>query len=151
MTLAVPPGFTRLTLPPAGFIDANGPLYGRLEDGRLVMGIRIEARHCNAVGTCHGGMLTMLADMLLAMGSNLQANLSSFLMTVSLNCDFLDVAPLGAWVEGRLEVLRITRTLVFSQGVLAIGERPVLRANAVLKRPAQPDAAHAIERLLPSA
>ena len=149
MSSEIPPDFRRLDLPPAGFIDANGPLYGRWQDARLVMGIRIEQRHCNSFGTCHGGMLAMLADMLLAMGSNVQEDLHAFLMTVSLTCDFIDTAPVGAWVEGRLEVVRVTRTLVFSQGLLTRDGAPVLRANAVLKRPAEPNPAMAAERLLP--
>lgn len=149
MSSDIPPGFRRLTLPPAGFIDANGPLYGKRDGNRLVMGIRIEPRHCNSVGTCHGGMLAMLADMMLAMGSSVQEDLRGFLMTVSLTCDFIDTAPVGAWVEGRPEVVRVTRTLVFSQGLLTRDGAPVLRANAVLKRPAEPNPALAADRLLP--
>ncbi len=134
----VPPGFTVLPLRGAGFIDANGPLYGKREDGRFVLGIRIEPRHCNPAGRCHGGMLATIADMLLAMGSNIQAELSSLLFTVTLNCDFLSAAPSGCWLEGRVEVLRVTRTLVFSQGLLTVDGEPVLRASAVLKRPSKP-------------
>jgi len=117
---AVSEGFVRLPLPPAGFIDANGPLYGKWELDRIVLGVRIERRHCNTNGTCHGGMLALLADMLLAMGSNLQADLSRFLPTVNLTCDFLGPATLGSWIEGRLEVLRVTNSLVFSQGLLTV-------------------------------
>lgn len=145
----IPEGFARLALRSAGFIDANGPLYGRLMDGCFVMGIRIEPRHCNPNGTCHGGMLAALADMLLAMGSNLQADLSSFLLTVSISCDYLDVAPVGAWLEGRVEVLRVTRTLVFSQGMLTTEGVPVLRTNGILRRPVQPNPDFATERVLP--
>ena len=149
MDTAIPEGFSQLPLPAAGFIEANGPIYGKRDGDRVVIGIRIEDRHCNSAGTCHGGMLTTLADMLLAMGSNLQADLSRFLPTVSLTCDFLGPAPLGAWVEGRVDVLRITRSLVFSQGMLTIADEPVLRANAVLKRPSEPDPRYAASRFLP--
>ena len=83
----IPPGFARLALRPAGFIDANGPLYGRMDEGKFVLGFPVEDRHCNPFGLCHGGMLATLADILLVSGSNLQARLSSFLLTVNLSCD----------------------------------------------------------------
>ena len=149
MTDDVPEGFTRLSLRPSGFTDANGPIYGKRHDGRFVMGIRVEERHCNAAGRCHGGMLAALADILLAMGSNMEANLSSFLLTVNLTCDFLDGAARGAWLEGRVDVLRVTRTLVFSQGLLVADHAPVLRANAVLRRPSRSDPDSAADRILP--
>jgi uncharacterized protein (TIGR00369 family) len=142
-------GFTRLRLPPSGFIDANGPLYGRWEGDRVVIGLEIEARHCNSNGTCHGGMLTMLADMLLAMGSSLQGGLSRFLPTVSLTCDFLGPAQRGAWVEGRLDVLKVTKSFVFAQGLLTVQAEPILRANAVLKLPTAADPKYASEIFLP--
>ena len=146
---AVSEGFVRLPLPQAGFIEANGPLYGKWEMDRIVLGIRIERRHCNTNGTCHGGMLALLADMLLAMGSNLQADLSRFLPTVNLTCDFLGPAPLGSWIEGRLEVLRVTNSLVFSQGLLTVQGDPILRANAVLKIVSEKDPLYAAENFLP--
>lgn len=142
----LPDGFATLALPPSGFIEANGPLYGRRDGDRFVLGIRIEARHCNPAGTCHGGMLMLLADMLLAMGANVQAKLSRFLPTMHLDCDFLAPAPLGAWVEGRLDVLKVTRSTVFAQGLLTVEGAPILRASAVLKLPAEPNPAFAAER-----
>lgn len=142
-------GYTRLPLPPAGFIDANGPLYAKWENDRVVIGLEIEARHCNSNGTCHGGMLAMLADMLLAMGSNLQGGLSRFLPTISLTCDFLGPAKRGSWVEGRLEVLKVTKSFVFSQGLLTVEGEPILRANAILKLSAEIDPTYAAENFLP--
>ncbi len=149
METSTPDGFRPLPLPPAGFIDANGPIYGKREGERIVLGIRIEPRHCNSMGTSHGGMLATLADMLLAMGSNLQADLSRFLPTVNLTCDFFGPAPLGAWVEGRVDILRITRSLVFSQGLLTIESQPIVRANGILKLPSQSDPRYRASRFLP--
>jgi uncharacterized protein (TIGR00369 family) len=147
----IPGDFRRLSLPPAGFIDANGPLCGKWEGDRIVIGLEIEARHCNSNGTCHGGMLTMVADMLLAMGSNLQAGLSRFLPTISLTCDFFGPAKQGVWVEGRLEVLKVTKTLVFSQGLLTVQGELILRANAILKLSTVTDPKYASDNFLPRA
>ena len=141
-----PEGFIRLRLPPAGFIDVTGPLYGRMMGGRFALGLRVRDRHCNAAGVCHGGMLATFADMLLAMGSNLQAELSSFLLTVNLTCDFLGTVPAGVWLEGHVDVLRITRTLVFSQGLVTFSERHAARVSGILKRPNHPDPAFGADR-----
>ncbi len=145
----IPDGFERLSLRPSGFIDANGPLFAKWEGERIVLGICIEERHCNSAGSCHGGMLAMIADMLLAMGSSLQADLSRFLPTVSLACDFLRPAKRDAWLEGRLDVLQVTKSLVFSQGLITAAAEPIVRANAVLKIVGDRDPLHAAKMLLP--
>jgi hypothetical protein len=54
--LATPPtGFTLLKLSkPASFIEVNGPLFGKREGNRLVLGFRVEPRHCNPASVSHG-------------------------------------------------------------------------------------------------
>ncbi len=50
-----------------------------------------------------------------------------------MSCDYLAPAPLGAWVEGRAEVVRITRNLLFAQGLATADGEPCLRANGIFK------------------
>ena len=131
-----PAGFVRLDFGDNPFVDAVGPLWGHRDEGlagRLVMGLRVERRHCSPSGFCHGGMLMSLADMLLVLGANLQAGLDRFMSTVSLSADFLAPVPQGAWLEGRLEVLRATRNLVFCQGLYRVDGTPVLRVDGIVK------------------
>jgi uncharacterized protein (TIGR00369 family) len=134
-TAAGPPsGFKPIRLTPKGnFADVNGPLWRRIEDGKLTVGFRVEARHCNPANNCHGGMLMTFADMLLGMGSNFAERLNRFLPTVNLTGDFLAPAPLGCWVEGRAEVLRVTRNLVFSQALITADGVPALRVSGIMK------------------
>ena len=135
-----PEGFRILTLPPSGFMQATGPVHGKREAGRFTLGFRVEERHCNAAGVCHGGMIATLCDMLLTVGSNIQSAQSRFLPTISFTCDFLAPAALGAWLEGRVEVLRTTRNLLFASGMLeAAGEGPVARTSGVMRLAADPD------------
>jgi hypothetical protein len=56
-----------------------------------------------------------------------------FLPTVNLACDFLAPAPLGAWVEGRAELVTRTRNLLFAQGIAAADGVTCLRANGIFK------------------
>ena len=50
-----PPGFAPLfrTSP---VLDLIGPLYSRGRGAGLAIGFRVEAKHCNARGTIHGGI-----------------------------------------------------------------------------------------------
>jgi uncharacterized protein (TIGR00369 family) len=129
----VPDGFREIRLAPNPFLERNGPLYGKLEGPRFLVGLRVLERHCNPAGTCHGGMLLTFADMTLIMASNVQAKLDRYLTTVNLSTDFVRAAPLGAWLEGRTDVLRVTGSLVFSQAILSIDGEPVARVSGILK------------------
>lgn len=135
----VPEGFTLMRMPTNPFIDGIGPLYGRLEDERFVLGIRIERRHCNPGGTCHGGMIMTLSDMLLLMGSNIEGRVNRYFTTVNVTCDFIGPAQEGDWVEGRMQVLRVARSLVFAQGLFTTGDAMVARCSGILKPVSEPD------------
>lgn len=119
---------------PDGFVGANGPLWLRREGAGIVLGFRVEERHCNPNKVCHGGMLMTFADMTLPIGARVAAKMEAvFLPTIHLAMDYLAPAPLGAWVEGRARVLRVTRNLVFADGLITIGEEVVARPNGVFK------------------
>ena len=139
---ALPAGFVPMRMPTNPFIDGVGPLYGRLDEGRFVLGIRIERRHCNPGGTCHGGMIMTLSDMLLLMGSNIEGGVNRYFTTVNVTCDFIAPAHEGVWVEGRMQVLRVARSLVFSQGLFTTGDTVVARCSGILKPVSEPDPRH---------
>jgi uncharacterized protein (TIGR00369 family) len=144
----LPPGFIELPIPK--FIAINGPLYGRMRDGRFALGFRVEDRHCNPRGVCHGGMLMTLADMLHGLVANLEKELHRFLPTIKLEADFIAPAEIGDWVEGTGEVLRMTRTLVFTQGMLRVGDKIVLRTSSLMRLPPEPDPRMRIAELFAS-
>lgn len=140
MSGEVPAGFRPLRLPASGFLNNTGPFFAKWDGATFLLGLRIEEKHCNAAGACHGGMVASVADVLLTVGSNIQGGQSRFLPTVSMTCDFLAPAARGAWLEGRLEILRVTRNLLFATGLLEVpGEGLVARASAVMKVPAEAD------------
>ena len=129
-----PEGWTRLDLR-SGYIDRNGPLYFRMDekDG-LLLGMRIEERHCNPRNVGHGGWLMTFADMMLPMASHHHPKVGrKFLPTVSMSTDFLAPVPLGSWLNGRTQVLRVTRNLVFAQGLIFADDTLAVRVNGVFK------------------
>src|SRR3954469_12855569 len=129
----IPAGFAPLRLS-MGLLEAVGPLYGKWADDRLVLGFRVERRHCNPGQVAHGGMLATFADMLLPIAARFQSKAElGFLPTMNLTCDYLAPAPLGSWVEGRADLVKTTRNLLFAQGVATADRLPVLRANGIFK------------------
>lgn len=134
MTQGVPPGFAP-SHEGGDFIALIGPLHMRLDGGGFQLGFRVERRHVNGLGICHGGMMATFCDMLLPLGSRqLAAQLRGrFLPTVSLQVDYLAATPLGSWVQGEAQVLRTTRTLVFAQGLVTADGQPAARVSGVLK------------------
>jgi uncharacterized protein (TIGR00369 family) len=142
-----PEGYSPLRLPASPYMQANGPFYAKWDGERFVLGLRVEDRHCNAIGACHGGMIATLCDVLLTVGSNIQSGQSRFLPTISMTCDFLAPADEGAWIEGRLDVLRTTRNLLFAAGVLEVASSgPVARTSGVLKISGERDPRFAVDR-----
>jgi acyl-coenzyme A thioesterase PaaI-like protein len=58
---------------------------------------------------------------------------NQFLPTVSLQIDYLAPSPLGAWVQGEAQVLRVTRNLAFVQGLVTADGVPALRVSGIFK------------------
>lgn len=134
----IPAGMKQLTLL-TGFMETNGPLWGRLhaDDGLPVMGFRVELRHCNPMQICHGGMLMTFADMLLGFTCGIGAGGKKFMPTVQLSGDYVGPAPLGAWVEGHGRLIRTTRNLGFAEALITADGAPCLRASGIMKIPSQ--------------
>lgn len=135
----IPAGFRPLDLGQA-FVGLNGPLYLRHErpaDGPplVQLGFRVEKRHTNPMLNCHGGMLATFADMVLPLSIHRKSAemRNQFLPTINLQLDYLSPAPLGAWVQGEAEVLRVTRSLVFAQGLISADGVPCLRMSGIFK------------------
>ena len=130
----LPPGFVPLEIG-GDYVGINGPLYIRHEGDLVLLGFRVEKRHTNLLGTCHGGMLATFCDMLLPITvhrKSAEVGLR-FLPTINLQIDYLAPAQLGMWIEGEAQVLRVTRTLVFVQALVTADGTPAVRTSGILK------------------
>ena len=130
----VPEGFG--PLPMGGdFITINGPIHIKHQGTLVQLGFRVEQRHTNPMGNCHGGMLASFSDMVLPLSIHRKAPEVGykFLPTISLQIDYLAPAPLGAWVQGEAEVLRVTRSLVFAQGLVWADGVLAVRISGIFK------------------
>jgi uncharacterized protein (TIGR00369 family) len=133
MSVNIPEGFRPLRFN-VGFLEAVGPLYGKWDGTRLLMGFRVEPRHCNPGNVAHGGMLATFADMFVPIAARMQSKADvGFAPTVNLTLDFLAPARLGSWVEGTAESLRAGKSLFFAQGTATADGVLCLRASAIFK------------------
>lgn len=146
--------------PPAGFVPVklgstfathSGALFARWHDGRLQVGFRVEPHQVNPGNHCHGGMLSLFADIVLSSAAQYQTDIPrQFLPTISLQLDFMNGAPLGEWVQGDATILQVTKNLVFSQGLITCGDKAVARASGVFRRgPLLPDSESDHKLVLP--
>lgn len=131
---AIPEGFETLGVG-GPFIQNNGPLYVRRDGADVQFGFRVERRHVNTMGNLHGGMMATFCDMLLPLSVHSKTTEveGRFLPTISLQIDYLAPARLGMWVQGEAGPLRITRSLVFAQGLVTADGEPCARVSGVFK------------------
>jgi len=116
----------------AAFGELVGPIWRHEAGGRLRFGLVVAPKHLNRAGNLHGGMLMSLADQAMAMtarvahGGKLQA-------TIELNIQFVGAVRLGEFVEAHPEVVRVTRSVVFMQAKMFVGDRVVMTTSSIWK------------------
>jgi uncharacterized protein (TIGR00369 family) len=116
------------------FLDAVGPLFQKIEGDTLLLGLRIEERHCNRRGYAHGGLLVTLADLVL--GYNLvRAGGSGGGITVNLSTDFAGSAQRGDWVEARADVQKAKGSVAFANCYISVGDRRIVRGSGIFHIP----------------
>lgn len=138
-----PEGFRRIDFdrdrPDPTFNGHIGNLYAKRgakgTRDEFVLGFRVHPHMCNPAGGLHGGMMMTVADLVGTMGGGTLVGLRKFLPTVSMTFDFVAPARVGDWVEGRAEVVRQTRSLLFTDISLTVGDERFLRASQIAKIP----------------
>lgn len=95
----------------SGFLATVGPIEWKDESGGLEMRFQVDEIHCNPVGSCHGGMLTTFADIVLGFGIGHAVGNGAFMPTIGLTVEFLAPVPKGSWVSGQAEILRLGRSV----------------------------------------
>lgn len=125
------PGDFRPLFRSSPVLELIGPLYCRGEGADLVTGMRAEAKHCNARGTVHGGMLATLADVALGYAMAFSSTPPANLVTANLTLDFAGTAKIGDWLEARVDVQKRGSRLSFANCYISVNEQRIVRASAV--------------------
>jgi len=131
----VPAGFK--PLPAASpFNELVGPLYEKRGEGVVALGLRVENKHANSRGICHGGALATLAD--LALGYGMIAKMGGArggFVTAHLAVDYAGAASVGDWIHSEVEVQRVGSRLAFANGYLCVGANRILRMSGIFALP----------------
>ncbi|MEX0960311.1 MAG: PaaI family thioesterase [Burkholderiales bacterium] len=127
---SVPEGYSPLGRS-SPYLDLIGPFYSRGSAEDFGVGLRIEAKHTNARGVAHGGVLATMAD--IATGYTIAAskNAPRSLVTTNLSIDYVGAAGEGDWVESRTDIQKIGSRLAFANTYLSVGSTRIVRASAV--------------------
>jgi len=111
-----------------------GPLYERRNGDDLAVGLRIEAKHSNSRGICHGGVLATLADLALGYAMLAKTGGKGGFVTAHLAVDYAGAARIGDWIESAVEVQRMGARLAFANCYLLSGGQRIVRASAIFAR-----------------
>jgi len=112
-------------------LELIGPFYCKGEGAELVLGLRAEAKHCNARGTVHGGMLATFADVALGYAVAYSSTPPGELVTANLNLDFAGSAKIGDWLESCVDIQKRGSRLSFANCYIVAGGQRIVRASAV--------------------
>ena len=114
------------------FAGLAGPFYAKREGRELSLGLRIEQRHLNSRGTCHGGLLATLADIALGyacVATNEDGQSRNF-VTIDLAVEYLAATHAGDWLYSEVKVMNADTRTAAAAGHLLVDGRPVARISA---------------------
>ncbi len=111
------------------FGELVGPIWRR---GDPHFGFVAAEKHANHIGIVHGGMLMTFADQAMGMTGR-RATDDKPHATIELNMQFVGAVQIGDFVEAHCEIVRMTRSLLFIESKLKVGERPVASASGIWK------------------
>ena len=143
--MTIPDGYEPMADSQVGFGRSCGPFWSRFRLGDPVIGFRVEARHLNPSGVCHGGAIATFADHLALIVEHLAGIHDRTCPTVTLSIDYIAPIREGAWIELHGRLLKRTKTLLFGAGEITADGAIAARVDAIfiLGRPRGFDARHA--------
>ena len=109
------------------------PLYSRLHDDGVSLGLWVDLPHTNSRGFVHGGLLSALADNAMGLSCSLAIVHRPRMLTVSLSIDFLAAAAIGEWLEIRPSVVRTGSTLCFTRADIYANARQCAASHATYR------------------
>ena len=115
-----------------GFIGLIGPFWSRPWGDSFRYAFLAADKHHNRRGVVQGGMLMTFADRSMGM-TCWYANGRVPQAIVQLDMQFVDAVQIGEFVEAHCKVVRRTRSLIFMDAELKVGERVVATAKGLWK------------------
>jgi uncharacterized protein (TIGR00369 family) len=130
---AIPEGYELLQRTVGNtFAGLAGPFYARRQGRDISLGLRIEQRHLNSRGSCHGGLLATLADIALgyACVAASEDGQGKNFVTIDLSVEYMASTQAGDWLYSEVKVLNVDTRTAAAAGHLLVEGRPVARVSA---------------------
>jgi acyl-coenzyme A thioesterase 13 len=126
----VPNGFVAI-FRSSPFLDLLGPIYNKQSDAGLVIGLRAQAKHCNARQQVHGGVFSSLADIALGYSAAFSTEPATPMVTASLSIDYAGSAKLDDWIEIETDVQKVGKGMAFANCYFVVDGKRIVRASGV--------------------
>lgn len=123
-------GWARLR--PSGFTSLIGPIWTKRDGTTYRCGFVVRDKHDNTALRAHGGMIMAFCDEALGVTAS-ASRPDTQLFTISFECQFIDGAKTGEFVEVSCEIVKSTNSLVFMRGTCTVGTRVVATCGGVWK------------------
>ena len=115
-----------------GFNSHFGPIMFARGDGCWFGAIKLEQKHMNFGGVCHGGVYMALADVSMGVGAHDAAE-KAMSATIDLEGHYLAAAKLGNWLVSQTRLNRKVSGLMFMEAELWSDGRQCMRASGIWK------------------
>lgn len=127
----IPAGFEPVQrIQPHTFGGLVGPFYAKRAGREISLGLRIEERHLNSRGTCHGGLMATMADIALGYACLGAESGGRNFVTIDLSIEYLAAARAGDWLHSQVRVLNADTRTASATGHLCVGDTQVARISA---------------------
>jgi acyl-coenzyme A thioesterase PaaI-like protein len=93
--------------------------------------LRIDPHHCNALGTMNGGAMATFLDGQAVAVTALASDGSDHTPSISLHVDFMAPPKPGDWLVAEVTLVKTTKTMIFTQAIVTVGDRAVARSHAI--------------------
>jgi uncharacterized protein (TIGR00369 family) len=109
------------------------PIYSRMTDRAVIIGLRLAKPHTNGRGLVHGGLIAALSDNAMGYSCALVMGWTMSLVTISLAVDFVGSANVGQWLAVESDVVKTGKTICFAQSLIKADDVVIARANATFR------------------
>ena len=125
--------FKQISLKP-GFMKHNGGLlFRKISKSRYEFKTKINKKHLNRAGITHGGYIASIIDAGAGTGAHRVTN-NKVCVTISLDIKFIDSTKLGDEIIGKVNIQKMTRSLVFLICKLKSNKKIIATASGIWKK-----------------
>ena len=125
--------FQQISLKP-GFMKHNGGLlFRKISKSRYEFKTKINKKHLNRAGITHGGYIAAIIDAGAGTAAHRITN-NKICVTISLDIKFIDSTKLGDEIIGKVNIQKMTKSLVFLICKLKSNKKIIATASGIWKK-----------------